>query len=265
MTLDLCDFYIKNFILTEHKIGIRVIMDVLAENREPGELSEKLGYRFNHMNLLAKAFRHSSYVNEIGELDVQDNERLEFLGDAVLDLAISHILMEMYPEAREGDLSKFRASVVNEKTLCQLARVLQLGELIHLGKGEELTGGREKPSILGNTMEALLGALYLDAGFERTRNIIHELFSPLLGKIDSEEDVDDFKSLLQEYTQAHYKTRPEYFLVKERGPAHEKTFRVALRLNGDIRAEAEGRSKKEAEQRAAKEVFLCLAKEQENL
>ncbi len=240
-------------------------MDVPSENRDPGELSEKLGHRFNHLNLLAEAFRHSSYVNEIGELDLQDNERLEFLGDAVLDLAISHILMEMYPEAREGDLSKFRASVVNEKTLYQFARVLELGDFIHLGKGEELTGGREKPSILANTVEALLGALYLDAGFVRTRDIIREWFMPVLERIDSEEEVDDFKSLLQEYTQANFKTRPEYFLVKERGPAHEKTFRVALRLNGDILAEAEGRSKKEAEQKAAKEVFLCLTKERENL
>ena len=233
-------------------------MDRPSENRNLIKLCESLGYEFESPELLEEAFRHSSYVNELGEPNLQDNERLEFLGDAVLDLAISHILMEMFEEAREGDLSKFRASVVNEKTLSQMAGELELGEFLHLGKGEEMTGGREKPSILADTMEALLGALYLDAGFERSKEIIHRLFTPLLGKIDSENEVDDFKSLLQEYTQATYKTRPEYLLVKERGPAHQKTFRVALRLNGTVIAEAEGRSKKAAEQRAAKEAFVCL-------
>lgn len=229
-----------------------------SENRNLIKLCDSLDYVFENPELLEEAFRHSSYVNELGEPNLQDNERLEFLGDAVLDLAVSHILMEMFEEAREGDLSKFRASVVNEKTLSQMAGELELGELLHLGKGEEMTGGREKPSILADTMEALLGALYLDAGFERSKEIIHRLFTPLLGKIDSENEVDDFKSLLQEYTQAAYKTRPEYLLVKERGPAHQKTFRVALRLNGKVIAEAEGRSKKAAEQRAAKEAFVCL-------
>jgi ribonuclease-3 len=240
-------------------------MGTPSENIDLMELCEKLDYRFVNEDLLAEAFRHSSYVNEIGEPLLQDNERLEFLGDAVLDLAISHILMEMYRDAKEGDLSKFRAFIVNEKTLSQMARTLELGEFLQLGKGEERTGGRKKPSILADTMEALLGALYLDAGFDRTRDIIHRFFTPLLGKIESEEEVDDFKSLLQEYTQATFKTRPEYVMVKETGPAHERTFRVALRLNGDFMAEAEGRSKKEAEQKAAKEVFLCLTKETENL
>ena len=240
-------------------------MEIPSENRDLATLCERLGYEFENSALLEEAFRHSSYVNEIGASYLHDNERLEFLGDAVLDLAISHILMEMYEDAKEGDLSKFRASVVNEKTLSQVAHELGLGEFLHLGKGEELTGGREKPSILADTVEALLGALYLDAGFDRTREIIHRSFSLLLGKIDSEDEVEDFKSLLQEYTQATYKTRPEYLLVKERGPAHQKTFRIALRLNGEIIAEAEGRSKKEAEQKAAKETFVCLTNECKDL
>ncbi len=239
-------------------------MDAQSENNDLMELCRRLDYRFVNEALLEEAFRHSSYVNEIGAPHLQDNERLEFLGDAVLDLAISHLLMEMYREAREGDLSKFRAFIVNEKTLSQMARTLGLGDFLQLGKGEEMTGGRKKPSILADTMEALLGALYLDAGFDRTLNIIHRFFKPLLGKIDSEEEVDDYKSLLQEYTQATFKTRPEYILVKETGPAHQKTFRVALRLNGDFMSEAEGRSKKEAEQKAAKEAFLCLTKEMQN-
>ena len=129
-------------------------------------LCEKLGYGFRSIDLLEEAFRHSSFVNERKNNGFEDNERLEFLGDAVLDLAISHILMEIFQNATEGDLSKYRASVVNEKGLFRVAKTLKLGEYIMLGKGENQTNGRNKPSILANTMEALLGALYLDAGFE---------------------------------------------------------------------------------------------------
>jgi ribonuclease III len=240
-------------------------MDVMLEPKDLGELCEQLGYTFNDPDLLEEAFRHSSYVNELVDSGLKDNERLEFLGDAVLDLGISHILMTLFQWANEGDLSKYRASVVNEKGLCKVARQLRLGDYLFLGKGEEHTQGREKPSILANTMEALIGALYLDAGFSITKDIIHGLFIPILAKIDSGKPVDDFKSLLQEYTQAVFKTRPEYQLLAESGPAHDKTFKVALRLTGDVMAEGEGRSKKEAEQRAAKETFFCLTKDREDL
>ena len=168
-------------------------------------LKEKLGYMFQDIDLLEQAFRHSSYVNERNDLGLEDNERLEFLGDAVLDLAISHILMNLFQDAKEGDLSKYRASVVNEKGLFQIAKSLDLGDYLHLGKGEELTQGREKPSILANTLEALIGALYLDAGFFKTKEIIQRLFGTILGKIDSGHVINDFKSRLQEYTQEVYK------------------------------------------------------------
>jgi ribonuclease-3 len=233
-------------------------------HRDLRELSKKLQYTFKLPELLEEAFRHSSYTNEIGNSDLRDNERLEFLGDAVLDLAISHILMERFPDAREGDLSKFRASVVSEKGLCYVARNLGLGGFLLLGKGEEMTRGREKPSILANTTESLIGALYLDAGFAETKHLIHRLFLPLLGDIDSKNSAGDFKSLLQEYTQERYKTRPDYLPVEESGPAHDRTFRVALRLEGEIVAEGEGKSKKEAEQKAAREAFLCLTRKEEN-
>ncbi len=228
-------------------------------------LNKRLGYTFQNTDLVKEAFRHSSYVNERAALGLNDNERLEFLGDAVLDLAISHILITLFQDANEGDLSKYRAYVVNEKGLFQIAKGLSLGDYLHLGKGEEVTQGREKPSILANTLEALIGALYLDAGFSETREIIHRLFVPLLGKIDSGQMINDFKSRLQEYTQEVYKVLPQYLLLEERGPAHDKTFRVALRLNGEIMAEGEGRSKKEAEQQAAREAFFCLKKDEEGL
>ena len=229
------------------------------------EFSKILGYTFKQPYLLAEAFRHASYVNERVNSNLRDNERLEFLGDAVLDLAVSDILMELFHDAKEGDLSKQRASVVDERGLCHVARELGLGDYLLLGKGEELSLGREKSSILANTMEALIGALYLDAGFTKTKEIIHRLFLPLLGKADPGEELNDFKSLLQEYTQERYKTRPEYLLADDSGPAHDKTFRVALCLNKKIIAEGVGKSKKEAEQGAAKEAFFCLTTARENL
>ncbi len=225
-----------------------------------GELSATFGYGFTKPELLKEAFRHSSYVNEIGDPGLKDNERLEFLGDAVLDLAVSHILMELFREEKEGVLSKCRAAIVNEKVLSQLAKELRLGDYLLLGKGEELSGGREKPSILANVLEAFIGALYLDGGFSKTKDIIQRLFVPVLGRIDIESILDDFKSVLQEFTQETYKARPDYVMIGESGPAHDKVFRIALYIQGKLMAEGEGRSKKEAEQKAAREAFFCLTK-----
>jgi ribonuclease III len=224
------------------------------------ELSTKLHYEFTEPELLEEAFRHSSYVNETGESGLKDNERLEFLGDAVLDLAVSHILMELFREETEGVLSKCRAALVNEKILCQVAKDLRLGDYLLLGKGEGHSGGREKPSILANALEALIGALYLDGGFSKARDIIHRLFVPVLGKIGIEAILEDFKSVLQEFTQDVYKSRPEYVMIGESGPAHDKVFRAAVYVQGKLMAEGEGRSKKEAEQKAARETFLWLTK-----
>ncbi|RPI78661.1 MAG: ribonuclease III [Desulfobacteraceae bacterium] len=225
------------------------------------QLSRNLGYSFNRQELLEESLRHSSYVNERDDKSLKDNERLEFLGDAVLDLAISHILMDFFRQAHEGDLSKLRAAVVNEKNLCQAAENLGLAQYLLLGKGEELTRGREKPSILANAMEALLGAIYLDSSFEKTKEIIFRLFGPDLARLGEKSLTDDHKTLLQEYTQEKFKSRPDYLLIEESGPAHHKTFRVALRLENRIIAEGIGASKKAAEQNAAKEAFFCLTKD----
>ena len=233
--------------------------------KDSKQLCVRLGYMFKDTELLEEAFRHSSYVNELKDPDLRDNERLEFLGDAVLDLAISHILIETYKEVKEGDLSKYRANVVNEKVLCQVAMELALGDYLLLGRGEELTDGREKPSILADTMESLLGALYLDAGFDTTKEIIRNLFLPLIKEIESKNMHYDYKSMFQEHTQEVYKSLPEYILMEESGLAHDKTFRVALLLNGKTIAEGVGKSKKEAEQRAAREAFYCLSEYREDL
>ena len=229
------------------------------------KLDKKLGHRFKKKELIEEALRHSSYVNENRDLKLEDNERLEFLGDAVLDLAISHILMEKFSDLREGDLSKYRATVVNENSLCKVARGLDLGEHVMLGKGEEMTNGREKPSILANTMEAVLGALYLDTGFEKTKEIISLLFMPLITSIKSKKSSNDHKSALQEYTQNHLKILPEYLLIDENGLPHKKIFKVAVKIGETLMAEGTGRSKKEAEQKAAKEAFNCLLNQKENI
>jgi ribonuclease-3 len=233
-------------------------MDASSQKLAIDELSETLGHTFKRPELLSQALRHSSYVNEQFDSNLEDNERLEFLGDAVLDLAISHLLMDRFEHSEEGALSKYRAAVVDEAGLYQVALTLGLGNYILLGRGEEQSRGREKPSILANTVEALLGALYLDAGFDKTREVIRRLFSPLLARVGTHEMVHDFKSLLQEYTQETYKTLPKYRLVKETGPAHDKTFTVVLTINGETLGQSEGKSKKEAEQKVAREAFLCL-------
>ncbi|MBW1681174.1 MAG: ribonuclease III [Deltaproteobacteria bacterium] len=224
----------------------------------PEGLSRLLGYHFREPALLAQAFQHASYVNEHPHLGLKDNERLEFLGDAVLDLAVSHILMERFPEATEGDLSKFRSVMVDEAALSRVAVRLGLGDYLLLGKGEEQSGGREKPSILADVMEAVLGAVYLDAGFERALGVIRDLFSDAFSRLGTREMVHDYKSLLQEYTQAMHKVTPEYRLLEESGPPHDRTFRVALILRGEVLSEGQGKTKKEAEQQAAKEAFFCL-------
>jgi len=221
-------------------------------------LEERLGYTFHNPELLVRAFCHASYVNEQVDGDLEDNERLEFLGDAVLDLVISHLLMRYFEDAREGDLSKFRAMLVDEAGLYEVAQRLGLGEYLLLGKGEEQTLGREKPSILADTTEALIGAIYLDGGFNREKEMIEELFSPLLERVATRELVHDFKSLLQEYTQRTCKTLPRYRLIRETGPAHDRSFQVSLSLMGKPVAEGEGRSKKEAEQNAARKAFFLL-------
>jgi ribonuclease III len=240
-------------------------MEEMHPPKELTELAGKLCYDFTMPELLAEALRHASYVNEAGVVPLSDNERLEFLGDAVLGLAVSDILMHMFLEAREGQLSKWRASVVNERVLSELARELDLGAYLLLGKGEELSGGREKPSILADTFEALLGAVYLDGGFAPAREIVQKLLMHNIEALEGIGQTEDFKSLLQEFTQEAYKTRPDYLLVSETGPAHDKTFKVALQIQGRIIAEGDGKSKKEAEQKAAREAFSCLTSDRVDL
>jgi len=168
--------------------------------------------------------------------------------------------MESFPEIKEGDLSKYRASLVSESGLNHIANELELGEYLLLGKGEEQTNGRKKPSILTDAFEALIGAIYLDGGFEEALRVIAKLFSPLLDRIDLGKSINDFKTELQEYSQNTFQSPPEYKIEKETGPDHNKTFHVSVYLKKNLMGKGKGKSKKEAEQKAAREALACLKK-----
>ncbi len=213
-------------------------------------LYKALNYQFKDPALLIKALTHSSFINETRK-KMESNERLEFLGDAVISLAVTHILMDKLPEAREGEMSKLRASIVSERGLYHIAMDLGIGSLLLLGKGEEKSGGRRKSSILADALEAIFGALYLDAGFPKTLEIAKDIFSHLID--DKRKMAHDYKSRLQEATQKMFGTLPEYRVVEEKGPSHRKAFKVALYIEDKFIAESEGNSKKEAEQKVAKE------------
>jgi ribonuclease III len=223
------------------------------------DLERRLSYRFQNIELLDNALVHSSFVNENPDFTLQDNERLEFLGDAVLELCVSTLLMQKYPEFTEGQLSKLRAAVVNEPPLSELARMFHLGDFILLGKGEENSGGRMKNSILANSFEAVMAAIYLDCGFDYTCEYIKNLFEPLIDKEGTKSLISrDFKTLLQEICQNRFKIIPQYTIVDEQGPDHDKRFEVRLIVGDGITAAATGKSKKEAEQRAAQKAMEIM-------
>lgn len=218
---------------------------------------QKLDYQFTDETLISEAFRHSSYVNEQTDGGLRDNERLEFLGDAVLSLVVGYLLMRRYPEMKEGDLSRMRATLVNESQLAEIARTIDLGSHIMLGKGELLSNGCEKNSILADTFEAVVAAVFLDGGFNAAYRIIDIHLTPLLEEIHTLSSSQDFKSQLQELVQVNQQQMPEYLVIAENGPDHDKTFCVRLMVLGLI-TEGRGKSKKQAEQDAAKNALDIL-------
>ncbi len=220
-------------------------------------LEASLSYAFTNREVLETALRHSSFVNELPDPKPENNERFEFLGDAVLSLSISHLLMERFPERSEGDLSKIRSQLVNEIQLSHVAATLELGKFLWLGKGETQTGGRKKNSILADTMEALLAAVYLDGGFARAFEVVKIHFSGLFDQVAVPDDNPDYKSRLQEKVQAEGAVQPEYRIITETGPDHDKTFEAALDL-GDKTFTGTGKSKKTAEQAAARNALQQL-------
>ncbi len=216
--------------------------------RPPTPFEERLGYRFRDETLLNRAVTHRSWANEQGSED--HYERLEFLGDAILGLVAAEWLFGEWPDLPEGDLSKKKAVLVSKPALAAHARRLGLGELLHLGVGEERSGGRKKSSLLADSLEAVFGAVYLDGGFEAARSVIQEFVAHAHETREKELPVDA-KTRLQELTQARGRDLPEYRLVAEEGPDHEKSFRIECRVAGDLVGTGSGSSKKLAEQRAA--------------
>ena len=226
--------------------------------KELNNLQESLQYKFNNVELLNKALTHKSYSNEIS-FSIKNNERLEYLGDSVLDLIVGNYIFLTYEELSEGPLSKIRAAVVNEGCLTELAKKIVLGTYLLLGKGECSSGGREKASILANAYEAIVGAVFCDSDFQITSNI----FLPqLVEKIKELQDVCtliDFKSDLQEYTQNKFSCIPLYDVVVEMGPCHDKRFDVRVTVRSQVLGSGRGRSKKEAEQNAAKKALRSFS------
>ncbi len=220
-------------------------------------LEERLGYRFRDRSLLETALTHRSYANEHAGEGASDNEKLEYLGDAVLDLVVGHRLMEKYPQAREGELSVTRAQVVSEAGLAEVAQDIEIGRWLFLGRGEERTGGRNKPSLLSDAIEAVVASVYLDGGFPEAWALIGRLFSKRIDQVELT-GYYDHKTRLQERSQALLKETPVYKVMSERGPDHAKIFEIAVFLRGREWARAEAGSKKHAEQLAAASAAFIL-------
>ena len=227
----------------------------MSENKLE-ELQMRIGYHFRDLKLLRQALSHSSYANEHRQEHAKDNERLEFLGDAVLEVASSEFLFLEYPRMPEGDMTKLRASLVCEPTLARCAREISLPEYLLLGKGEEHTGGRQRDSIVSDAMEAVIGAIYLDGGFANAKDFVRKY---ILTDIEHKKLFYDSKTILQEIVQRDYKEEEvSYKLTGEEGPDHAKRFLVEVQIGGKTEGCGTGSTKKAAEQEAAYQAILAL-------
>ncbi|MCF8000729.1 MAG: ribonuclease III [Halanaerobiales bacterium] len=222
------------------------------------ELENKLNINFEDQNLLRRALTHKSFANENSDLNIKDNERLEFLGDSVLSLSISTYIFKKFDDYKEGKLAKIRSVIVSAPVLAEKAGELNLGKYLLLGKGEELSGGRNRDSILADTMEAILGAMYLDKGFDFAFDFIINNFRSFIFEVDNGNYIQDYKTMLQEVIQKNSNNRPDYEVVKEKGPDHNKEFYVAVNFEEKELGFGKGKSKKEAEQKAAQHALKQL-------
>ncbi len=234
--------------------------DLPPEDRERVDrLAERLGFAFTDRARALAALTHKSFVNEHRDVSGEDNERLEFLGDAVIDLLASAHLVARFPAAREGELSKLRAAVVDETGLAAIGRTLGLGELLRLGRGEEITGGREKASLLADATEAVIAAVFLDGGLAAAQGVVARFLDEAYARgVDGSLD-RDYKTQLQEVGQARHRSSPRYRVVGESGPDHAKVFEIEVEVRGVALGRGTGRSKKDAEQGAARAALAALA------
>lgn len=222
------------------------------------ELEKSLGYVFNNKRLLLEAITHRSFFHESPNDNCNYNERLEFLGDAVLGLSISHILFLYEPNLTEASMSKMKSYLVNKSVLFEIALSLSLGNYIRLGKGEELSGGRSKKSVIADAMEALIGAIFLDSNYETVRSLIYRLYLNKISDVISQKEGYDFKSELQEKVQRIFGVLPEYRIIKQEGEEHMKIFTVEVYIKNNTYGIAQGKSKKEAQMFAAKKALEKL-------
>ncbi|HOS97394.1 MAG TPA: ribonuclease III [Deltaproteobacteria bacterium] len=218
---------------------------------------ERLGYAFNDRELLREALTHTTYVNEHRDETARDNQRLEFLGDTVINSIITARLFHLFPDEKEGPLTKKRAELISEGALSRIARHLGIGSYLFLGKGEELDGGRRKASLLADAYEAVVGAMFLDSSYEETARVVHRHFAEAFGAFETL-STTDYKSLLLEFCQSRFKALPRIAVVHERGPEHEKEFEVGVILEGSVIGHGTGKNKKQAAQEACKEALRSL-------
>lgn len=238
----------------------QALLPLAARNRF-SELQQKLVITFDNSSLLYNAFTHSSYVNEHRRKNFTDNERLEFLGDAVLELGVSRFLYSTEPDMSEGDLTKLRAAIVCEPALVKFANELDFGHYVLLGKGEEQTGGRMRPALLADVFEAFIGALYIDQGMEAVTKFLEKVVFPKI-TLGAFSHVMDYKSRLQEIVQQTNNGQLQYEIIEEKGPAHAKVFVTVVLLGNTELGKGSGKSKKEAEQEAARHAIQELKRQQ---
>lgn len=231
----------------------------MDEGRKLQELQERIGYKFRDESLIKKALIHRSFGNENWEFKNINNEKLELLGDAVLDLIVTEYLYKNFEIATEGELAKLKSMIVSEPVLASISSEIQLGNYLMLSKGEELTGGRERESILGDVFEAVLGAIYLDSDLATAKNVALKYLVYKIEHINENDELIDYKTILQEYSQRVYKIIPIYEVVNEIGPDHKKSFEIAVSIdNGKTIGKGIGKNKKQAEQLAAREACKVL-------
>ena len=230
-------------------------VELRPERKRELQLFERhAGIRFRELEFLNQAFTHRSFANELGE-SAENNERLEFLGDSVLGLAVSEYLYENLPDQPEGELARIKSFVVSEASLSEIARKLRVDNYILIGRGEEYSGGRSKKAILADCLEAIIGAYYLDSGFQPSRRFVHQMLIPEINKVLENKHAKDYKTLLQEYVQKRMKTYPRYKVVQKTGPDHDRTFWIEVHVGDRSFGAGKGKNKKEAEQEAARIAF----------
>jgi ribonuclease-3 len=220
-------------------------------------LESNIGYTFRDEDLLQEALTHTTYVNEHKESTIGDNQRLEFLGDSIVNAVVTAKLFAQFPDDKEGALTKKRAEIISEPALSRIARHIELGMYLNLGRGEDMDGGREKPSILADAYEALVGAIFLDSSFDTVSAVVGKHFEAAFGSLENI-STTDYKSTLLEYCQAEYKCLPRIVVVDEVGPEHEKEFVINVSLSGRIVGQGRGKNKKQAAQLACKEALRLL-------